>query len=53
MTAFLTGVVTAIGIAFGAHFVLTERPDLVERYVPFIEVPGTAANKFSSPNVRL
>lgn len=53
MTSFLTGVLVAVGIAYGAHFVLTERPDLVERYVPFIEVKGSAAENFSSPNVRL
>lgn len=53
MTAFITGVIAAIGIAYGSYFLLTERPDLVEAYVPFLEVHGSASDKFSSPNVRL
>jgi len=53
MTAFILGTVAAVGIAFGSHFLLTERPDLIEPFVPWIVEAGSSAEKFSSPNVRL
>lgn len=53
MMAFILGAVAAVGIAFGSHFILTERPDLIAPYVPWITETGSSADKFSSPNVRL
>lgn len=52
MMSMLTGVLAAVGIAYGAHYLLTERPDLVEQYVTFIDVPGSAGDESSSANVR-
>lgn len=53
MSAMFAGFVAAIGIAFGSHYLLTERPDLVEQYVPGLSVPGSAGEAYSSKNVRL
>lgn len=53
MSSMFVGFLAAAGIAYGSHFLLTERPDLVEKYVPFLEVYGPASDQHTSPNVRL